>query len=157
VLAGSAGGGGVVVDAVAADALMGAEDALLGDAVADAAAGLGDAVAGVGDSTMVAVAAAGDAGLGILSLLPTWLVSGGLVALLGELVFAAIALFALLQAGASKGKDIVESSLTGTSRTEEPEVSSSSSQLLSVQEETDEEDEETYHVAPETRNYLDSL
>jgi hypothetical protein len=95
---------------VAADALVGAEDVLLGDTAMDAAAssGLGDAVAGV--STVVA-----DAGVGALSFLPSWLVSGGLVALLGEAVFAVIALFAVLQAGASKGAEVLSSSGEDTS------------------------------------------
>jgi len=89
---------------IAADALVGAEDVLLGDAAMDVAtsSGLGDAVAGVG--TVVA-----DVGVGAVSFLPSWLVSGGLVALLGEAVFALIALVVVLQAGASKGAEVVSS------------------------------------------------
>ena len=59
-------------------------DALIGDTLV----GLSDAVAGAGD-TMLAMA--GEAGLGVLSFLPSWFLSGGLVALLGEVVFALFA------------------------------------------------------------------
>ena len=96
--------GAAAVDSTIA-AVDGIGDALLGDA---AASGAGGAV----DSLLVA---AGDAGLGALSILPNWLVSGGLVAVLGELVFAAIALFAFFTAatsgnGEDESNDILASS-----------------------------------------------
>jgi len=89
-----------------ADAVGGAEDALLGDAAVDSVAGAaGDAAAGVAESVVVA---AGEAGAGLLSVLPGWLVSGGLAALVSEVAFAVFAVLVLLRSGANLASEVVE-------------------------------------------------
>jgi len=90
-------------------AISGAEDALLGDATADAIAGAsGDAVAGIGEVVDSIAVAAGDAGVGVLSILPSWLVSGGLAALASELAFAVFAVFVLLTASGNAASEAVK-------------------------------------------------
>ena len=69
------------------------------DAIINAASSSGESL-GV-DSLAVA------AGDGILSVLPSWLVSGGLVALASELAFAVFALVLLLKAGGSAASEAV--------------------------------------------------
>jgi len=79
------------------------------DAIASAT---GDAVAGVGevaDSIVGAVVGDAAGAAGVLSFLPSWLVSGGLVALGSELAFAVFAIFVLLNAGGISDSDGVES------------------------------------------------
>uniref|UniRef100_A0A7S2EKQ4 Uncharacterized protein n=1 Tax=Trieres chinensis TaxID=1514140 RepID=A0A7S2EKQ4_TRICV len=58
----------------------------------------------------------GEAGVGLLGMLPGWLLSGGLVALAGELAFALFAIFAVFQQVGNSGKE------DGTSILEGPEV-----------------------------------
>jgi len=97
--------------------LTGAEDILLGDSALDAAAAIGvdgleaieleavgSGLSGMGDAILVAM---GDAGLGLLGMLPGWLLSGGLVALMGELVFAMIAFFVVAKTGVQIGAGVV--------------------------------------------------
>jgi len=101
-------------DSTSATMVAGAEDVLMGDVVTtDAiASATGDAVAGVGevaDSLVGAVAGDATGAAGVLSLLPSWLVSGGLVALGSELAFAVFAISVLLRAGGSSDSDAVES------------------------------------------------
>ena len=82
--------------------LSGTEDMLLGDATADAIA------SGAGNAADTMLVAAGDAGAGVLSMLPGWLVSGGLAALASEVAFAVFAIVLLFGAGnSSSGEDDV--------------------------------------------------
>mmetsp|Transcript_10797 Transcript_10797/g.17437 ORF Transcript_10797/g.17437 Transcript_10797/m.17437 type:complete len:210 (+) Transcript_10797:788-1417(+) len=112
---GVAAGLGSMLDSTSATIVAGAEDVLMGDAVTttDAiASATGDAVAGVGevaDSIVGAVVGDAAGSAGVLSFLPSWLVSGGLVALGSELAFAVFAIFVLLNAGGSSDSDVVES------------------------------------------------
>ena len=48
----------------------------------------------------------------MLSMLPGWLVSGGLAVLASELAFAVFAIFILLRAGGSAAKDVIVNSKT---------------------------------------------
>lgn len=82
------------------------EDVLLGDSTTDA---IINAASSSGESLGIdsLAVAAGDAGAGILSILPSWLVSGGLVALASELAFAIFALVLLLKAGGSAASEAV--------------------------------------------------
>ncbi|KAL7467137.1 hypothetical protein ACHAXS_012087 [Conticribra weissflogii] len=102
---------GIIADRSSIDGVItGAEEVLFGDAATDTVVGAtSDALAGVGD----VIAATADAGVGVLAMLPGWLVSGGLAALASELAFAVFAFFLLLQAGeaASKGVEINEDTL----------------------------------------------
>jgi len=89
--------------------ISGSEDVLLGDSTTDA---IINAASSSGESLGIdsLAVAAGDAGAGILSILPSWLVSGGLVALASELAFAAFALVLLLKAGGSAASEVVTQS-----------------------------------------------
>ena len=89
--------------------ISGSEDVLLGDSTTDA---IINAASSSGESLGVdsLAVAAGDAGAGILSILPSWLVSGGLVALASELAFAVFALVLLLKAGGSAASEAVTQS-----------------------------------------------
>ena len=84
--------------------ISGSEDVLLGDSTTDA---IINAASSSGESLGSLTVAAGDAGAGILSILPSWLVSGGLVALASELAFAVFALVLLLKAGGSAASEAV--------------------------------------------------
>ena len=86
--------------------ISGSEDVLLGDSTTDA---IINAASSSGESLGIdsLAVAAGDAGAGILSILPSWLVSGGLVALASELAFAVFALVLLLKAGGSAASEAV--------------------------------------------------
>lgn len=95
----------------------GAEDVLLGDATTDAIAGAtGDTMAGIGEVADTLVVAAGDAGAGVLSMLPGWLVSGGLAALASEVAFGIFAIFVLLKAGGSAANEVVAASTDAMSK-----------------------------------------
>jgi hypothetical protein len=94
------------------EAVSGAEELLLGDATTDAvASATGDAMAGI-ELDSIAIAA-GDAGAGILSMLPSWLISGGLAALASEVAFGLFAIFVLLKAGGSAAGGVVEAAKEG--------------------------------------------
>jgi hypothetical protein len=76
---------------------------LLGDATTDVIA------SGAGNAADTMLVAAGDAGAGVLSMLPGWLVSGGLAALASEVAFAVFAIVLLFGAGnSSSGEDVRE-------------------------------------------------
>jgi len=95
-----------LADASSTIVISGSENVLLGDSTTDA---IINAASSSGESLGVdsLVVAAGDAGAGILSILPSWLVSGGLVALASELAFAIFALVLLLKAGGSAASEVV--------------------------------------------------
>jgi hypothetical protein len=85
--------------------VAGSEDVLFGDATTEAFA---SGASELGDTLVVA---AGDAGAGVLSIVPGWLLSGGLAALASELAFAVFTIFALTKAGGAvvgKRTDIVQ-------------------------------------------------
>ena len=60
--------------------------------------------------------AAGEAGAGALSLVPSWLLSGGLAALAAELAFAIFALFVILQAGGNAASEMVSDTVSNVSK-----------------------------------------
>ena len=97
-------------------AMSGVEDVILGDAttsdaIISGAQSSSESIAGGVGGDVLSVAA-GDAGVGVLSMLPTWLVSGGLAVLASELAFAVFAIFILLRAGGSAAKDVIVNSKT---------------------------------------------
>ena len=100
-------------------AMSGVEDVILGDAttsdaIISGAQSSSESIASMGGEVLSV--AAGDAGVGVLSMLPTWLVSGGLAVLASELAFAVFAIFILLRAGGSAAKDVIVNSKTNEER-----------------------------------------
>ena len=81
-------------------AITGSEEYLAGDVATDAIlSAAGDSISGVGaDSILFAT---GEAGAAALSVVPGWLLSTGLTALLSELFFAILAFFVLVKAGSN--------------------------------------------------------
>jgi hypothetical protein len=125
----AAGAVGIVADGALGDAgLVTAMDAVVegsglseslasvGESVADAVAGIGDAMldGAVGLATDVAVdTASGLATFALLrTILPDWLFQGGMIAVLGELAFAAFVLYTGAKAVGPKDEkeDVVEAS-----------------------------------------------
>ena len=126
-------------------AMSGVEDVILGDAttsdaIISGAQSSSESIAG-GVGVDVLSAAAGDAAVGVLSMLPTWLVSGGLAVLASELAFAVFAIFILLRAGGSAAKDVIVNSKTNEEKIVE---ALPSEEILDIetQEVTSEESEE---------------
>lgn len=92
-------GDGAAADAVLGEVVAGGGDSLLGEAMASA----GDLAAGMGEGLL---AAAGDAAMSgaMWIALSKWLLSGGAVAVAGEIAFAAFAIFMAVQ-GSKKDED----------------------------------------------------
>ena len=94
-------------------AMSGVEDVILGDAttsdalISGAQSSTESIAGGIGGEVL---SVAGDAGVGVLSMLPAWLVSGGLAVLASELAFAVFAIFILLRAGGSAAKEVIVNS-----------------------------------------------
>jgi hypothetical protein len=126
----AAGAVGMVADGALADAGLvtamdtvvdgsGLSEALasVGESVADAVAGIGDAVldGAVGLATDVAVdTASGLATFALLrTILPDWLFQGGVVAVLGELAFAAFVLYTGAKAVGPKDETVEVVEATG--------------------------------------------
>ena len=126
-------------------AMSGVEDVILGDAttsdaIISGAQSSSESIAGGVGGDVLSVAA-GDAGVGVLSMLPTWLVSGGLAVLASELAFAVFAIFILLRAGGSAAKDVIVNSKTNEEKMVEA-LPGEEIPDIETQEVTSEENEE---------------
>jgi len=127
-------------------ALTGTEDLLLGDATTDAILSVAsDSVAGVGEVADSLLVAAGEVGAGALSIVPSWLLSGGLAALASELAFAVFALFVLLQAGGNVASEIVRSDVSKDSDLPMNE------EIVNISGEEDTEDKEEVNESKSTK------
>jgi hypothetical protein len=81
--------------------ISGSEELLVGDVTTDtflSAAGYSVGIGEVADSIFVA---AGEAGGAVLSFVPSWMLSGGMAALVSELIFAMFSVFIVLKSGSS--------------------------------------------------------